>query len=156
MNVKHFTGDSLSVNKPNDWLVARVHHMSKPARLPFGPLILVNDDEVAPNSGFPKHPHENVEVFTFILDGHLTHADSMGNKETLGRGCVQYMSAGTGVQHSEFNDHKARHLRLLQVWLRPDRQGHTPMYGSTKYGKNDRKNKWLHLLGGTTTDQVRA
>lgn len=109
---------------------------------------MLNDDLVQPKSGFGRHPHRDAEIFSYIVKGELSHQDSMGNKEALPRGCVQYLSAGTGITHSEMND-GSEVCRFLQIWLSPDRRGHTPQYGSTVYEKKDRHNKLLHILGGT-------
>lgn len=114
----------------------------------FGALRVVNDDLVKPRAGFGTHPHRDAEIFSYIVDGELSHKDSIGNKESLPRGCVQYLSAGTGITHSEMNDGD-KTCRFLQVWITPDQRGHAPQYGSTRYQKADRHNRLLHILGGT-------
>jgi redox-sensitive bicupin YhaK (pirin superfamily) len=114
----------------------------------FGALRVVNDDLVQPRSGFGTHPHRDAEIFSYILQGKLSHQDSMGSKEALPRGCIQYMSAGTGVSHSEMND-GGETCRFLQVWITPDKRGHKPQYGSARYTKDDRHNRLLHVLRGT-------
>ncbi|MFV0481405.1 MAG: pirin family protein [Campylobacteraceae bacterium] len=119
----------------------------------FGALRVMNDDNIAPHTGFDTHPHKDMEIFTYILSGKLTHQDSMGNKETLGRGDVQYMSAGTGVYHSEKNEND-ENLRLIQTWILPDVYNHTPDYGSKRYTKEDRSNKWLHILSGKDKNAI--
>lgn len=83
----------------------------------FGPLRVINEDRVAPRSGFPTHPHANAEIFSYILDGELTHKDSIGNIETLKRGEIQFTSAGKGVRHSEYNDNKSKECHFLQYVL---------------------------------------
>lgn len=95
---------SLHVSKPTWWLESRFHFSFAdywdPQRMNFGALRVVNDDFVQPRAGFGSHPHRDAEIFSYVLDGQLSHQDSMGHKEALGRGCVQYISAGTGVVHS--------------------------------------------------------
>jgi redox-sensitive bicupin YhaK (pirin superfamily) len=113
----------------------------------YGALRVMNDDLIAPHTGFETHPHKDMEIFTYVLNGKLTHKDSMGNHETLIRGDVQYMSAGTGVSHSEKNENDEP-LRLIQTWILPDKSDYKPNYGSKKFKKEDRYNKWLHLLSG--------
>lgn len=111
----------------------------------FGPLRVLNDDLIEPETGFGTHPHENMEIVTYIVSGELTHGDSMGNKRTLSRGNMQYMSAGTGVYHSEHNLSDDM-LRLLQIWIIPDKQGLKPQYGDFEFNFDDRRNKFLHMV----------
>ncbi|MBY0756748.1 pirin family protein [Clostridium sardiniense] len=111
----------------------------------FGPLRVLNDDLIEAGKGFDTHPHENMEIVTYIVSGELTHGDSMGNKRTLSRGNMQYMSAGTGVYHSEHNLSDEM-LRLLQIWIIPDKQGLKPQYGDFEFNFDDRKNKFLHMV----------
>ena len=112
----------------------------------FGVLRVLNDDIIHPLGGFPTHPHRDMEIISYIVDGQITHEDSMGNSESLSRGEVQYMSAGTGVRHSEFNMDKENGLRLLQMWIIPPKKGVTPLYGSHRYEEKDRKNKLLNIV----------
>ena len=102
----------------------------------FGVLRVINDDHISAGTGFDTHPHRDMEIITYVVHGYLTHKDSMGNESTLSRGQVQYMSAGTGVRHSEYNNH-SEELRLLQIWVLPDRKGHTPNYGEYKFGSRN-------------------
>lgn len=111
----------------------------------FGTLRVVNDDIIMPHTGFETHPHRDMEIVTYVIDGKLTHGDSMGNKNTLTRGEVQYMSAGTGILHSEKNEADEK-LRLLQIWIMPDAKGYTPRYGDKKFDWDERGNKWLHIV----------
>ena len=111
----------------------------------FGVLRVINDDLIDPNTGFDTHPHKDMEIISYVVDGELTHEDSMGNKNALTRGDVQYMSAGTGVYHSEHNFGENL-LRLLQIWIFPDKKDYEPNYGDHKFNWNDRKNKWLHMV----------
>lgn len=111
----------------------------------FGALRVINDDLIAPGTGFDLHPHKDMEIVSYIVNGALTHGDSMGNKNTVYRGEVQYMSAGTGVFHSEenFGDETTR---LLQIWVIPDNKGYKPAYGDYRFNEEDRKNKWLNIV----------
>jgi redox-sensitive bicupin YhaK (pirin superfamily) len=125
------------------------HHFSfdqyyNPDNIQFGVLRVVNDDRVQPGEGFGTHPHKNMEIISYVVEGGLSHADSMKNEETLTRGQVQYMSAGTGVWHSEYNNGDIL-LRFLQIWILPDADGYEPNYGSQRFAEGDRKNKWLHI-----------
>lgn len=99
-----------------------------PKHMNFGVLRVINDDEVAGGGGFPPHPHQDAEIFSYVLEGGLAHKDSMGNGSTVQAGGVQYMSAGSGVTHSEFNPSRTERMRFLQVWLMPDEQGAQPRY----------------------------
>ncbi|GIM07420.1 hypothetical protein Vretimale_11516 [Volvox reticuliferus] len=143
---------SLHLSKPTWWLESRFHFSFAdywdPARENFGVLRVLNDDLVKAGAGFGAHPHRDAEIFSYVVAGQLSHADSMGNKEALPRGCVQYMSAGTGVVHSEMNE-GSETCRFLQLWITPDRRGHKPQYGSSVYDKADRHNRLLQILGGT-------
>lgn len=118
-----------------------------PQNMNFGVLRVINDDLVAPHTGFSTHPHKNMEIISYVVNGELTHKDSMGNKSTITRGHVQYMSAGTGIYHSEknFGDET---LRLLQIWILPDQAGHIPNYGDYRFTMEDRHNKWHHMVSG--------
>ena len=116
--------DHNNMGKSNLGWLRSVFHFSfaeyyNPKNINFGVLRVINDDLIDPHTGFPKHPHQNMEIVSYAVDGNLTHADSMGNENTITRGHVQYMSAGTGVYHSEMN-HGDETLRLLQIWILPD------------------------------------
>ncbi|RXJ58109.1 pirin family protein [Candidatus Marinarcus aquaticus] len=131
------------------WLESRFHfsfaQYHDRHNMNFGVLRVLNDDIVHPNSGFGMHPHKDMEIISYIIDGEITHEDSMGNKETLHPGEVQYMSAGTGVLHSEYN-HGKSDLRLLQIWILPPAKGLEPLYGSYKFNEAEKKNKLLHMV----------
>ena len=99
-----------------------------PRFMGFRHLRVINDDTVAPGEGFPTHPHRDIEIVTYLLDGALEHKDSMGNGSVIRPGEVQRMSAGTGVTHSEFNPSDRAPVHLLQIWLLPERQGLAPSY----------------------------
>ena len=117
----------------------------------FGALRVINDDLIAGNTGFDPHPHRDMEIISYVIDGGLTHADSMGNERTLYRGQVQYMSAGTGVVHSEHNRENET-LRLLQIWVVPDKKNYDPAYGDFRYKWEDRVNKWLNIVSSKNGD----
>jgi quercetin 2,3-dioxygenase len=122
-----------------------------PENINFGVLRVINDDQIAPGTGFDAHPHRDMEIISYVIDGELTHADSMGNQRTVKRGHVQYMSAGTGVVHSEHN-RSANPLRMLQIWIFPDKQGYAPNYGDFLFDWDDRKNQWLHMVSNKCGD----
>jgi len=147
---RKISSSSLHTSTPTDWLTSRFHFSFadyyNPKNTNFGVLRVMNDDIVQPRSGFETHPHKNMEIVTYIVKGNLTHQDSTGNKETLGRGAVQYMSAGTGIFHSEKNDSKSDPVRFIQIWITPDVKNVKPNYGSKVYQDEERKNKWLHLI----------
>lgn len=111
----------------------------------FGVLRVINDDLIAAGTGFDYHPHQDMEIVSYIINGGLTHGDTMGNKNTVYRGEVQYMSAGTGVYHSEQNIGDET-TRILQIWIIPDKKGYKPAYGDYRYAEEDRKNKWLNIV----------
>lgn len=98
------------------------------ARMGFRSLRVINEDVIAPGGGFGMHPHENMEIITYVLDGRLAHRDSLGNQGVIGPGELQQMTAGTGILHSEFNASEAGPVHLYQIWIRPDRPGHPPRY----------------------------
>mgnify|MGYP005984059589 CR=1 FL=1 len=132
------------------WLESRFHfsfaQYYNPENVNFGVLRVLNDDIIHPQSGFDTHPHENMEIVTYITNGELTHKDSMGNEEILTRGEVQYLSAGDGIYHSEHNMHKSEDLTLLQIWIVPPKKGLPRLYGSHKYKEEERKNKLLNIV----------
>jgi redox-sensitive bicupin YhaK (pirin superfamily) len=131
------------------WLNSNFHfsfdQYCNPDNVQFGVLRVLNDDKVQPGTGFDPHPHRNMEIVSYVVEGELTHADSMGNKRTLSRGQVQYMSAGTGVVHSEYN-YTSKLLRWLQIWILPDRDGYAPAYGDHAFVFEDRIGRWLPLV----------
>jgi redox-sensitive bicupin YhaK (pirin superfamily) len=115
-----------------DWLDSR-HSFSfgghyDPERMGFGPLRVVNEDRVAPGGGFPSHPHRDMEIISIVLDGQLAHKDSLGNGRVIQAGDIQYMSAGSGVVHSEFNPSQDKPVHFLQIWIEPNAKGLEPRY----------------------------
>ena len=103
-----------------------------PAHMGFRSLRVINDDVLAPGTGIPTHPHRDMEIFSYVLEGAIAHQDSMGNGRTLRPGEIQLMSAGTGVAHSEFNPDRSQRLRILQVWIQPRVRGLKPSYTEWK------------------------
>lgn len=111
----------------------------------FGVLRVINDDLISAGTGFDFHPHKDMEIVSYVINGGLTHADTMGHKNTVYRGEVQYMSAGTGVYHSEHNL-GTETTRILQIWIVPDNKGYKPAYGDHRFKEEDRQNKWLNIV----------
>lgn len=132
------------------WLKAR-HSFSfanwqNRERMHFGALRVLNDDIVAPNTGFGKHPHDNMEIITIPLNGEIQHEDSMGHKEVVKVNQVQVMSAGNGIYHSEFNSSKTEELKLFQIWIFPDKENVEPRYATINYDWKNAKNDFLLLV----------
>lgn len=113
-----------------------------PARKGFSVLRVLNDDRVVSGGGFPTHGHRDMEIVSYVLEGHLRHEDSMGNGNTLTRGGVQFMSAGTGIAHSELNASREHGLHFLQIWILPDAKDHEPRYGDAFFPEGDRAGRW--------------
>jgi redox-sensitive bicupin YhaK (pirin superfamily) len=139
------------------WLRAR-HHFSfanyyDPARMNWGRLRVWNDDEIAARSGFPPHPHADMEIITYVRTGAITHEDSMGNKGRTTAGDVQIMSAGTGVRHSEFNLEDET-TTIFQIWIEADKRGARPAWGAKSFPRSDRSGQFSVLASGDTTDEA--
>ena len=147
--IKHIHFKSLYTAN-HGWLKSHFHfsfaEYHDENKMHYGVLRVMNDDFIQPHSGFGTHPHRDMEIITYILCGELTHEDSMGNKESLGRGAMQYLSAGTGITHSERNEGDEE-VHLIQTWILPSEKNRTPQYGSKIYDDEMRHNKWLHLIG---------
>ncbi|MCL1975027.1 MAG: pirin family protein, partial [Firmicutes bacterium] len=141
------------------WLESHFHfsfaEYHNPQNIRFGILRVLNDDTVQPGTGFSAHPHQDMEIISYVICGELSHEDNMGNARTLIRGQAQYMSAGTGVIHSEFN-HGNTELRFMQMWIFPDQKGYAPNYGDYGFIWEDRINKWLPLACGYNNIQSTA
>lgn len=139
------------------WLDAK-HHFSfanyyDPNRMSWGRLRVWNDDTIAAKSGFPPHPHSDMEIITYVRTGAITHEDSMGNRGRTGAGDVQVMSAGTGVRHSEFNLENEP-TTLFQIWIEADKRGAQPSWGAKVFPKSDRTGQFSVLASGDTTDDA--
>jgi redox-sensitive bicupin YhaK (pirin superfamily) len=122
-------------------------------RVQFGMLRVLNDDTVAAGMGFGTHPHDNMEIITIPLEGDLAHKDSMGNAETIKSGDIQVMSAGTGIQHSEFNPNQDMQTKLLQIWVFPKVRNVVPRYQQITLNPEDRKNKLQQILSPNAEDE---
>ena len=118
-----------------------------PRNIQFGALRVFNDDIVEPGMGFPTHPHEEMEIVTIVLEGEMTHKDSMGNKAVIRAGDVQRMSAGTGLTHSEFNLAE-RPVHFYQIWIFPDEEGLAPTYDQKNFGAGDWNNRLFPVASG--------
>jgi redox-sensitive bicupin YhaK (pirin superfamily) len=137
------------------WLNAR-HHFSfanyyEPARMGWGAIRVWNDDEIAAQSGFPPHPHNDMEIITYVRQGAITHQDSMGNKGRTEAGDVQVMSAGTGIRHSEYNL-EGDTTKIFQIWIIPNKRGEGPAWGAKPFPKGDRSGKFVALASGFSAD----
>lgn len=122
-------------------------------RMHFGVLRVLNDDIIAGGMGFGNHPHDNMEIITIPLAGEIEHKDSMGNTAVVSSGQVQVMSAGTGIQHSEYNHQENIDLNLLQIWVFPNKRNVIPRYGQITLNLADRKNRFQQILSPHETDE---
>lgn len=137
------------------WLDAK-HHFSfadyyDPARVHWGNLRVWNDDTIAPKSGFPPHPHRDMEIITYVREGAITHQDNLGNQGRTEAGDVQVMSAGTGIRHSEYNLEDVT-TKIFQIWILPTRNGDAPTWGAKPFPKGDRSGKFVTLASGYEND----
>jgi redox-sensitive bicupin YhaK (pirin superfamily) len=137
------------------WLDAH-HHFSfadyyDPKRMAWGNLRVWNDDAIAPKSGFPPHPHSDMEIITYVREGAITHQDSLGNRGRTEAGDVQVMSAGSGITHAEYNLEDET-TRLFQIWILPTRRGGNPSWGARPFPKGDRSGRFVTLASGFDED----
>jgi redox-sensitive bicupin YhaK (pirin superfamily) len=117
-----------------------------PERMQFGALRVLNDDMVSEGQGFGTHPHDNMEIITIPMEGAIEHKDSMGNSSVIRAGEIQVMSAGSGITHSEFNHYQDKKLKLLQIWIFPNKQNVKPRYDQLKLDPVDKQNKLQQIL----------
>lgn len=137
------------------WLNAR-HHFSfanwyDPKRMGWGALRVWNDDEIGPKSGFPPHPHADMEIITYVRKGAITHQDSLGNQGRTEAGDVQVMSAGSGIRHAEYNL-EPETTTLFQIWIEPTNRGGAPSWGAKPFPKGDRSGRFIALASGFEGD----
>ena len=137
------------------WLKAR-HHFSfadyyDPRNMGWGSIRVWNDDEIAPRSGFPPHPHADMEIITYVRAGAITHQDSLGNQGRTEAGDVQVMSAGSGIRHAEYNMEPGT-TTLFQIWIEPDSRGGEPSWGARPFPKDDRAGRFVTLASGIDGD----
>ncbi|KAL7506803.1 hypothetical protein ACHAXN_004044 [Cyclotella atomus] len=184
LNLKHIPSTKLFTSEPNpswfgnppntpqsphwdarssNWLKSRFHfsfaEYSNPRNSNFGVLRVMNDDFVQPSRGFGTHGHADMEIVTYVVEGWLTHKDSMGTEESLGPGSVQFMTAGSGIRHSEYNDSDERGLRFIQSWIVPRKRGLKPNYGSFDpigSGSCSVRNEWRHLVSDVQNVSVKT
>lgn len=123
-----------------------------PEQVNFRSLRVINEDRVVPAAGFGTHGHNDMEIVSYVLEGQLAHKDSMGNGSTIAPGDVQYMSAGTGVRHSEFNASESEPVHFLQVWILPDKRGYAPRYGQKRFSDAEKRGKLRLVASGTGED----
>ena len=138
------------------WLDTR-HHFSfasyqDPERVHWGKLRVWNDDWIAPDTGFDPHPHQDMEIITYVREGAITHQDSLGNTGRTGAGDVQVMSAGTGIRHAEYNREPGP-TRLFQIWIIPDVSGGKPFWDARPFPKGDRAGRFVTLASGIKGDE---
>jgi redox-sensitive bicupin YhaK (pirin superfamily) len=152
--IEHRPLHALGATK-TDWLDAKLHFafagLGRPEHRPLGALRVWNDDAFAAFSGFPSHLHQNVEIVTYVRDGAITHADSVGNQGRTAAGEVQVMSAGTGIFHSEFNAETVT-TRLFQIWLEPRVQGGEPRWSNRRFPDGERAGRLVALASGDPED----
>jgi len=137
------------------WLDAK-HHFSfgsyyDPNKMGWGPIRVWNDDTIAPNTGFPPHPHADMEIITYVREGAITHEDSLGNRGRTEAGDVQVMSAGSGVRHSEYN-REDETTKIFQIWIEPNQEGGAPAWGAKPFPRDERAGQFVTLASGFADD----
>jgi quercetin 2,3-dioxygenase len=153
------TAPVFAIQRANDrasfdfgWL--KTHHSFSfaeyfdPKNTNWGALRVFNDDTVEPGKGFGTHPHRDMEIVTYVLRGELEHRDSLGHQGVVAPGGVQYVNAGSGVRHSEFNHSQTSDVHFVQMWVLPRRAGGPPGYGQHSFGEEERRNRWLVVASG--------
>jgi hypothetical protein len=137
-------------NNDMDWLDSYWHfsfdHYQDPQKMNFGPLRVFNDDIIQPGTGFGFHPHRDMEIVTYVIDGQLEHQDNQGNKGIIQPGEIQRMTAGSGILHSEYNHSKEKPLRLLQLWIFANKRGLQPSWEQKQFGKEERQDRLLPVI----------
>lgn len=137
------------------WLQAKHHfsfaHYYDPQRMDWGSLRVWNDDEIQTQTGFPPHPHQDMEIITYVREGAISHQDSLGNKGRTQAGDVQVMSAGTGIVHSEYNL-EPELTKIFQIWIQPNQKGNQPSWGTRPFPKQERSGRFVVLASGFATD----
>ena len=139
-----------------DWLESRFHfsfaEYYDPDRMGFGPLRVWNDDSIVAKGGFPPHGHRDMEIITYVRHGAITHEDNLGNRGRTEAGDVQIMSAGTGIQHSEFNEEDEA-TQIFQIWITPDREGHAPRWETKAFPRGEQAGTLVMLASGRDEDK---
>jgi redox-sensitive bicupin YhaK (pirin superfamily) len=137
-------------NNDMDWLDSYWHfsfdHYQDPQKMNFGPLRVFNDDIIQPGTGFGFHPHRDMEIVTYVIDGQLEHQDNQGNKGIIQPGEIQRMTAGSGILHSEYNHSKEKPLRLLQLWIFANKRGLQPSWEQKQFRKDERQDRLLPVI----------
>ncbi len=123
-----------------------------PKRMGFGVLRVINNDIVDANKGFPMHPHKDMEILSLVIEGSLEHHDSQGNHGIINKGEIQYMSAGSGIRHSEYNPSKSESMELFQIWIQPNQEGGEPLYDQRDFNNIEQSNHWAVLASGDGRD----
>jgi redox-sensitive bicupin YhaK (pirin superfamily) len=143
-------------NKDAGWLNATWHFSfgdyHDASNMRWGALRVFNDDWIEPASGFPRHPHDNMEIITYVIEGELTHEDSLGNKGTIKAGEVQCMTAGTGINHAEYNASPDQKVHLMQMWLMPKVRNLPPSWGQKQFTQEQRQGRLLPIVSGKPID----
>jgi len=124
-----------------------------PKRMGFGVLRVINDDIIEAGQGFPMHPHKDMEIISVITKGSLVHHDSQGNHGVINEGEVQYMSAGSGIRHSEYNPSQSETVELLQIWIHPNQKGAEPLYDQRNFNTIEQNNNWVVLASQDGRDK---